>query len=272
MRLRLHNHIRTNVVGYVAIFLFAIGGTATALTGSNTVFSDDIVNGEVKSPDLANNQVRSVDVANDNTAFALTGDDIADNAIDSSEIINGAVDSIEVQDGTLGGPDIADGGLSGQDIAGNTLTGDDVSESTLAQVPSALTASLGGTGRSAGGAGCDPESDVFVTCQTVSLNLAAPSRVLIIGRIRAFTESGATIGRGSCRVGTSVTGGVAGSQASLETGENNGDFQESVAVLGVSPMIGPGSVSFGIDCNQNEAVGAITYGSAGVAAVALSAN
>ena len=50
MRHRLHNHIRTNVVGYIAIFLFAISGTATALAGSDTVFSDDIVNGEVKTP------------------------------------------------------------------------------------------------------------------------------------------------------------------------------------------------------------------------------
>ena len=47
---RICDHLRGNVVGYIAIFLFATGGTAIALDGSNTVFSDDIVNGEVTSP------------------------------------------------------------------------------------------------------------------------------------------------------------------------------------------------------------------------------
>jgi hypothetical protein len=42
-----------NIVSSVALFLALGGGTAVALNGANTVFSDDIVNGEVKSPDLA---------------------------------------------------------------------------------------------------------------------------------------------------------------------------------------------------------------------------
>jgi hypothetical protein len=36
MGTRIGNHIRSNVVGYVAIFLFAMSGTAIALDGSNT--------------------------------------------------------------------------------------------------------------------------------------------------------------------------------------------------------------------------------------------
>ena len=192
--------------------------------------------------------MRSVDVANDTTAFALTGDDIAANAIDNSEITNGAIDSIEVQDGTLGGPDIADGGLSGQDIATNALTGDGVNESTLGQVPSALAASLGGSGRSAGGGGCDPESDAFVTCQAVSLTLPAPSRVLIIGRIRAFTESDAAIGRGACRVGTSVTGGRWPLTKRPSRPARTMVISRRAPPFGVSPVVGPGVVSFGIDC------------------------
>ena len=42
-----------NVISTIALFLVLTGGTAVALNGANTVFSDDIVNGEVKSPDLA---------------------------------------------------------------------------------------------------------------------------------------------------------------------------------------------------------------------------
>jgi len=234
-RLRPHLTYANTMVTLLAIGALT-GGVAYA---ANTVGSADVIDNSLLSADLKNNQaVKSADVTNEN----LTGVDLAD--------------------GTLGGADLGD----------NSLTGADLSESSLGQVPSALTASLGGIGRSAGGGVCDPESDVFVTCRSVALTLPAPSRVLIIGRIKALTETDAAIGRGDCRVGTSVTGGVAGSQASLETGENNGDFQESAAFLGVSSVIGPGAVSFGIDCNQDEQVGAIRYSNAGISAVTLSAG
>jgi hypothetical protein len=45
MQNRISEHLRSNVVGYLALFLVLTGGTAYALDGSNTVFSDDIVNG-----------------------------------------------------------------------------------------------------------------------------------------------------------------------------------------------------------------------------------
>jgi hypothetical protein len=46
------NHLRSHVVGYVAIFL-ALTGTAVALPGKNTVDSGDIRNGQVKPSDLS---------------------------------------------------------------------------------------------------------------------------------------------------------------------------------------------------------------------------
>ena len=59
--MRIGNHIRSNVVGYIALFAFAMSGTASALDGSDTVFSDDIVNGEVQSPDILDGTVGSAD-------------------------------------------------------------------------------------------------------------------------------------------------------------------------------------------------------------------
>jgi hypothetical protein len=51
---RIRRHLSfANVASAIALFVAIGGGSAYALTGSNTVFSDDIVNGEVKSPDLA---------------------------------------------------------------------------------------------------------------------------------------------------------------------------------------------------------------------------
>jgi hypothetical protein len=46
------SHLRSNVVGYLALFLTLTGGTAFALQGHNTVRSDDIVNGAVRLKDL----------------------------------------------------------------------------------------------------------------------------------------------------------------------------------------------------------------------------
>lgn len=56
------SHIRrhltySNVMATIAVFVAVGGGTAFALAGHNTVFSDDIVNGQVKTPDLANGAV-----------------------------------------------------------------------------------------------------------------------------------------------------------------------------------------------------------------------
>jgi len=51
-----------NVVATLALFLVLSGGTAVALTGSNTVFSDDIVNGQVKGVDVLDGTLTGGDV------------------------------------------------------------------------------------------------------------------------------------------------------------------------------------------------------------------
>jgi hypothetical protein len=77
------NHIRSNLIGYIALFLALTGGTAYALDGSNTVFTDDIVNGEVRSPDIATASVGSGKVVDG----SLTGVDVA-NAADGADRVN----------------------------------------------------------------------------------------------------------------------------------------------------------------------------------------
>ena len=51
-----------NVVATLALFLVLSGGTAVALSGSNTVFSDDIVNGQVKGVDVLDGTLTGGDV------------------------------------------------------------------------------------------------------------------------------------------------------------------------------------------------------------------
>ena len=113
------------------------GGVAYA---ANTVFSTDIVNGEVKSVDIGNNQIVSADIRDDTVAG-----------------------------GGLGSQDIATNALQSADVANNSLRGTDVAEATLGRVP---TATLGGLGR--GGPiqdTCNPADTGFASCATVQFTV-----------------------------------------------------------------------------------------------------
>lgn len=204
---------------WVVLVLMLSSGTAYALDGKNTVFTDDIVNGEV----------RSADVANDTTAFALKG----------------------------------------VDIANDSLTGADIKESTLDQVPDALSATVGGIGRSTSLGGCNPDDANLITCATVSMTLPTPSRVLLIGRVRAIVDGAQTQGYGSCDLGTNFSGPVTGSTVEIYTTQNQ--FSQ-VPLMIVTPVIDAASVSFGIDCNQEAIAGGIRYDFISLEAVALSNN
>jgi hypothetical protein len=89
-----------DVVALIALFVAVSTGGAYA---ANTVFSTDIVDGEVKTPDLANG--------------AVNRDKLGGSSVIRSKINNTAVDATKVAD--------------------NSLTGNDVLESSLGQVPSA---------------------------------------------------------------------------------------------------------------------------------------
>jgi hypothetical protein len=93
-------------MGALALFLVLTGGIAY---GANTVFSSDIVNGEVKSVDIGTGEVSTAD--------------IADDAVNKNKILAGAVRSADVLDGTLTGGDVLDNSLTGTDIDATTLNG-----------------------------------------------------------------------------------------------------------------------------------------------------
>jgi hypothetical protein len=111
------NHLRGNIVGYVALFLVLTGGTAYALDGSNTVFTDDIVNGQVTGPDLAGGAVTSLK--------------IRDGQVLNEDLAPDAVTGDKVKDGSLTGSDLGDRSIGGQTIANETLTGTNVNDGSL---------------------------------------------------------------------------------------------------------------------------------------------
>src|SRR4051795_5548727 len=121
MQHTISNHIRSNIIGYIALFLFATGGSAYALDGplpgQNQVGSDDIINGEVKNGDIGTFQVNANSVAPDSLGSAK----IAPRSVKNSDLGLGASSSNT----------IADGGIQGVDVKNNTLTGAQIDELTL---------------------------------------------------------------------------------------------------------------------------------------------
>jgi hypothetical protein len=117
---KIRNHVRDNVVGYLALML-ALSGTAYAidgpLPGQDTVGSADIIDQEVKASDIGNGEVRK--------------EEIAAEAVKSEEIGNGEVTEADVRFGTLIGSDVAAESLTGADVAPDSLTGLDIDESSL---------------------------------------------------------------------------------------------------------------------------------------------
>jgi hypothetical protein len=127
-RSKLSEHLRNNVIGYLALFCFAVAGTADALPGRETVNSGDIINGQVKRPDLRAGAVTSAKVA-DQSLDAL---DIADtNTLGGAEISEGALTAGGDLNGSLAGAQIDAGAIGTTEVAANSLTGSDINESTL---------------------------------------------------------------------------------------------------------------------------------------------
>jgi hypothetical protein len=238
---RIRAHLTyANVIATIALFLVLSGGTAIALDGSNTVFTDDIVNGEVLSEDIGGAEVQTGDLGPD--------------AVTTGKINNGDVRSADVLDNNLNGGDIADA----------SVTGADVDESSLAQVP---IAALGGFGRSGTGS-CDPGADYY-TCKFVSLTLPSPSRVLMIASANAHIPSSSD-GHGRCLLATDL-GNL--DQTAMPVMVTNTSLKnaagEALTMSGVTPPM-VGAHDFAIRCNEQ--YGDLRYGPVQITAVALSAN
>ena len=137
-------HLRQQWMGALALFLVLTSGVAYA---ANTVFSEDIVDGEVKSADLANNAVRSPKIGTgqvltqDLGAGAVDGSKIADGAVDSPKVINesltnsdlatNSVQDTEIADASIDGGEVIDNSLTGSEITNGSLTGSDISDNNL---------------------------------------------------------------------------------------------------------------------------------------------
>jgi len=114
---RLRRHLSySNVMSTIAVF-GVLGGTAWA--NHETIFSDDIVDEEVKSADIDNSAVRTFEILNG----TVLGLDIADNTITSADLQNGQVRSADVRNEDLTDADLAASAQFNGASAGGDLTG-----------------------------------------------------------------------------------------------------------------------------------------------------
>jgi hypothetical protein len=108
-------HIRSNVIGYLALFV-ALSGTAYAvdgpLPGQNQVGSADIINDEVYSADVRNDSL---------SGGGLAAADLASNSVGSSEVGTGAIGTGEVADNSIRTFHILDNEVRSGDVRDDSL-------------------------------------------------------------------------------------------------------------------------------------------------------
>lgn len=281
MSMRIAGYLRQQHLALLALFLVLAGGTALAVTApKNTVRSKSVKDEALKSKDLKNGRaVAGVDVVDD----SIEGVDVDEASLNLDRVeLPGSLPPSGPAGGALAGsypdPAIAANSVGSSQVADNGITGADVNESTLGSVPVALTALQGGLGRYGFSGSCDPESATFVPCSTVSVTLASPARLLVIGTARASHEGDtADRGLGACRIGT-TSGPISASTTAIYVADDEEESEftaydaEGVTTFAVTDVFPGGTHTVGIDCNQNETIGAIDYGQARVVAVALSAG
>ena len=119
--------LRTNLLAGVALFV-ALGGSAYA---ADTIFSTDIVDGEVQSVDVRDDDLTGTDIS------GLTGSDITNGTVASLDVQNASLTGDDVQNDSLKSADVSDlgsadiSGLTGSDLDADSVKGADIDESTL---------------------------------------------------------------------------------------------------------------------------------------------
>ena len=233
MHRRFREHLTyANVVSTLTLFI--VLGTGTAYATHLVVNSSDVVNESLLSEDLKDGA-----------------------AVRSSDVANGQITGADLADGTVASADLRNESITGGDVAPDTLTGADIREGTLGQVQ---TATLGGLGRSAASASCSPPTSAYVRCVQVSLDLQSPARVLLNGRVTAFSQE---VGAGTARcrwAGVAESGPVS---VFVESAS------QDMSLVGLTSVIPAGQGwTFAIECSGEDSD--IAYADAWMTAVAIS--
>jgi hypothetical protein len=109
-KLRPRRPSHATVVAYLALFV-ALGGTGAY--AANTVFSTDIVDGEVRPPDLATAVVGTDKLA----GGAVTSEKVRDDSVAGRDVLDNSLKGADIDESTLA--NIGGGGPAGGDLTGS---------------------------------------------------------------------------------------------------------------------------------------------------------
>jgi hypothetical protein len=123
----MHRHVRAllgrctyaNLMSTLAVVLVIGGGTAYA---ANTVFSSDIVDGEVKTPDLGSNAVTTIKIK----AGGVTNPDLAADAADGSKVLDDSLTSADLAPASVGSSELAANAVDGSSVTDESLSLNDL--------------------------------------------------------------------------------------------------------------------------------------------------
>jgi hypothetical protein len=160
---------------------------------------------------------------------------------DHANIIGGSVNGTDLAANSVDGSKVLDGSLTGADVQANSLTGTNINAGTLGEV---ARAQIGGFGRYSGVSLCDPAGSTDVDCVILTVNLPQQSKVLLIGSVEAAADGSDSIG--GCVLATQF-GDVP--STAFHYIVNNGE-EVGGSLVGITGQLGPGSVDFAVDCNN----------------------
>jgi len=105
------------IISLIALFV-SLGGTAAALSGSNTVFTDDIVDNDVRSADVRNDTLSGGGLgAVDLRTGSVGTSEVAANSVAAGDLAASSVGTDEAIDDSLTGTDILNGSLGATEFA-----------------------------------------------------------------------------------------------------------------------------------------------------------
>ena len=194
-----------NVCSALALFVALSTGTAYA---ADTIFSEDIVDGEVRRPDIRNNAVNSGKVEDgsllgDDLVFeTITASHIAPSAVGSSEIATDAVNASEIADASIDGGEIVDGSMGASDLATDAVGASEIAADAVGA--SEIASSAVGSAEVATGAitGSDVATNSLTTADILGTDIhgviSLGSGAVTNGRCKDFSigVGGSLVGQG----------------------------------------------------------------------------
>lgn len=219
-------HLRTNIVGYVALFV-ALSGTAIALPGK----------GGVKSDDLARNAVKAKAIQ----AAAITNAKLRDGAVTSSKVSDGAIVSGDLANSAVTEPNLADDAVSRRTIVAGTINGGKLANGSV-DSQKVNNGSLLAEDFAAG-----QLSDGFVQDNgnaSATFNFPRGGEVFVNA---TFTTT--CTATPPCEWQVTVDGDTVGGTAA------SGDFDQQMTLTGITATLAAGNHTFVIDPSDDATVG-----------------